>query len=101
MARLIRQAIEAEYTARYQVPQGHIPRDRPHLLQVLTMLKHEWPHLFCPELRVSLPTFDALVAAIEDDPVFSNNSLNAQLAVEHQLAITLYRFGYNGNTASV
>lgn len=46
-------------------------------------------------------TFDRLVAALEDDPVFSNNSHNPQMPVEKQVAITLYRFGRNGNGASL
>ena len=36
-----------------------------------------------------------LVAAIENDPVFQNNSNTAQMA------ITLYRFGHNGNAAGL
>lgn len=42
-------------------------------------------------------TFDLLVEAIQDDPVFTNESRNPQMPVEQQLAIALYRFGRNGN----
>ena len=45
--------------------------------------------------------FDAIVTAIELDPVFQNNSNNVQTSVEEQLAITLYHFGHNGNTTSL
>jgi hypothetical protein len=46
-------------------------------------------------------TFDALVARLEHDPVFFNNSNHPQLAVELQLAVALYRFGHDGNAASL
>jgi len=45
-------------------------------------------------------TFDKLREKIEHDPVFFNNSNNAQIPVEEQLAIALYRFGHDGNAAS-
>lgn len=32
--------------------------------------------------------------------MFSNNSNNVQIPAEEQVAITLYRFGHSGNTAS-
>ncbi|KAJ7206876.1 hypothetical protein GGX14DRAFT_366869 [Mycena pura] len=54
-----------------------------------------------PDLRVSLFTFDQLVNKIANDPVFANNSFNAQMPVEDQLAISLYRFGHSGNAASL
>lgn len=38
--------------------------------------------------------------AIKDDEIFHNNSNNAQIPVEQQLAIALYRFGHYGNAAS-
>ncbi|KAJ7446059.1 hypothetical protein FB451DRAFT_1055356, partial [Mycena latifolia] len=56
---------------------------------------------FHQNLRVSPRTFDALVAALEQDPVFSNNSNHPQLPVNLQLAVALYRFGHDGNAASI
>jgi hypothetical protein len=38
--------------------------------------------------------------AIKDDEIFHNNSNNAQMPMEQQLAIALYRFGHYGNAAS-
>ncbi|KAF8218045.1 hypothetical protein K438DRAFT_1555838 [Mycena galopus ATCC 62051] len=43
----------------------------------------------------------SLVAALEDDPVFFNNSNHPQLPVEQQIAVALYRFGHDGNAASI
>jgi hypothetical protein len=40
------------------------------------------------------------VEKISGDPIFSNDSLNAQISVELQLAIALYRFGHDGNAVS-
>ncbi|KLO04189.1 hypothetical protein SCHPADRAFT_840943, partial [Schizopora paradoxa] len=42
-----------------------------------------------------------LVAEIEDDPVFVNNSQNEQIPVAHQVAVLLFRFGHSGNAASL
>ncbi|KAF9059460.1 hypothetical protein BDP27DRAFT_1238774 [Rhodocollybia butyracea] len=58
--------------------------------------------MFRLELRVSPYTFDQLVAAIKDDPILQNNSETAhQAPVEEQLAVVLYRFGHDGNAASL
>ncbi|KDQ61645.1 hypothetical protein JAAARDRAFT_122825 [Jaapia argillacea MUCL 33604] len=46
-------------------------------------------------------TFDQLLEELTEDPVFSNNSQNAQLSVETQIAITLYCFGHNSNGISL
>lgn len=46
-------------------------------------------------------TFDKLVAALETDPIFFNNSNHPQLPVEQQVAVALYRFGHDGNAASI
>jgi hypothetical protein len=63
--------------------------------------KYTRPAIFRQYLRISPFCFDALVARITDDPVFSNNSNNSQLPVETQLAVALYRFGHYGNGASI
>lgn len=68
----------------------------PHILNVL---KTERPDHFREELHISPYTFDCLVSAIIDDPVFSNLSPNEQMPVEDHIAITLYRFGHFGNAA--
>jgi len=35
------------------------------------------------------------------DPVFSNQSQNDQIPVQDQLAVALFRFGHDGNGASM
>jgi len=64
------------------------------------VLKTERPDQFRKILRVNPSTFDKIVDKIKDDPVFFNNSNNPQQPVEEQLAITLFRFGHDGNAAS-
>jgi hypothetical protein len=56
---------------------------------------------FRQSLRVSPLTFDKLVSALEDDPIFFNNSNSPQLPVDEQVAVALYRFGHDGNAASM
>ncbi|KJA25911.1 hypothetical protein HYPSUDRAFT_133783, partial [Hypholoma sublateritium FD-334 SS-4] len=74
------------------------PAALPHTLSVFHDTR---PDHFRQELRVSPSTFDALVEKLWNDRAFSNNSQNAQMPVEHQLAIALYRFGHYGNAASL
>jgi hypothetical protein len=95
------QEIKTMYAHRYEVPRDGLPRGPSFMLHVLITLKNSRPDKFREELRVSPHTFDAIVTAIEDDPIFSNNSNNQQMAVEEQVAITLYRFGHDGNAASL
>ncbi|KAF8156741.1 hypothetical protein B0H34DRAFT_658467, partial [Crassisporium funariophilum] len=56
---------------------------------------------FRRNLRVAPSTFDALVGRIEGHSIFENQSNSQQFPVEIQLAIALYRFGHDGNAASV
>ena len=101
MGRHVRQEVEEEYSSRYRIPRDPIPRAPSRLVHLLTVIKHKRPDDFRLAVRVTPQTFDSLVAALQDDPVFANDSPNAQLAVEHQLVITLYRFGHYGNGVSV
>lgn len=89
------------YEAWYEAPRDGLPHGPSYLHHVLMRLKHERPDHFCEALRVNPTTFDALVAAIQDDPVFSNHSLHPQMPVEEQLAVTLYRFGHDGNASGL
>jgi hypothetical protein len=50
---------------------------------------------------VSASTFDSLLEMIETDPVFSNASNVSQTPIIKQMAIAMFRFGHNGNAASV
>ena len=97
----IHHEIEELYATRYQASRTAFrkpPADLPH---VLSVFKAERPDHFRKQLRVSPSAFDRIVEKIEDDPIFSNNSQNDQMPVEHQLAILLYRFGHFGNAASL
>ncbi|KAJ7164565.1 hypothetical protein C8R43DRAFT_878816 [Mycena crocata] len=68
---------------------------------VLVEFKEDDPKRFRRNLRVSPETFDALVTCIETHPIFSNNSHHPQTPAYIQLAIALFRFGHDGNAASV
>ena len=68
---------------------------------VLVEYKEDDPRRFRRNLRVSPSTFDELVTRIEDDSIFQNRSNRMQYPVDIQLALALYRFGHDGNAASV
>ncbi|KAJ7101040.1 hypothetical protein C8R44DRAFT_641666 [Mycena epipterygia] len=89
------------YEHRYEQPRSILPRGPSYLHHVLTALKAGCEDHFRQALRVSPQTFDMLVTRLEDDPVFFNNSNQAQLPVEQQVAVVLYRFGHDGNAASI
>ncbi|KAJ6568487.1 hypothetical protein B0H19DRAFT_938713 [Mycena capillaripes] len=83
------------------MPRDTFPRGPAYMCHVLTELKDTRPDLFREELRVSPATFDKLFERILGDDVFTNDSRNAQMPVEDQLAITLFRFGHSGNAAGL
>ena len=89
------------YTSRYEIPRDGLPRGPSYLHFVLVSLKTGRPDHFRQQLRINPTTFDALVTAIEQDPIFMNRSNNAQMPVEQQLAITLFRFGRDGNASGL
>ncbi|KAJ7636718.1 hypothetical protein FB45DRAFT_1024818 [Roridomyces roridus] len=99
--RWVRESVEDMYAQRYEQPRNTLPRTIGQLTHVLTKLKVLRPDLFRQELRVSPYTFDRLVEALSDDPVFTNNSRNGQMPVETQVAIALFRFGHSGNAAGL
>ena len=68
---------------------------------VLFTLKSARPDQFHEELCVTPHTFDVLIDKLQYDIVFGNNSRCPQMPVEGQLAITLFRFGHDGNAASL
>ena len=74
-----------------------------HLPLILTTYKdqEEFHHLFRQHLRIDPITFDNILTEISTDPVFTNQSRHPQMAVDRQLAITLFRFGHYGNAASL
>lgn len=101
LASKVRRTIEMMYARRYQKPRNQLPRGPAILPFVLSTLKEERPDHFREQLRIWPSTFDQLVAALSLDPVFSNNSQNAQLPVDYQVAIALFRFGHYGNAGCV
>ncbi|KAI5836562.1 uncharacterized protein SCHCODRAFT_02559024, partial [Schizophyllum commune H4-8] len=92
--------MEELYSHRYLQERQRIPKSSELLHNLLNEYKVHRPEIFRSYLRISPACFDALLAVIEDDPVFHNNSNNSQMPVAHQLAIALYRFGHHGNAAS-
>lgn len=101
LGRLVRHQVAKMYKNRYEVPRRKFPRGPGSLWHILNVLKHERPDHFRQELRVSPYTFDRIVNRLIGAPVFFNSSSNRQMAVEDQLAITLYRFGHYGNAAGL
>ena len=70
------------------------------LRMLLDQYKTTHPSIFRSYFHVTPTTFDAIVAAIQDDPIFHNSSNRPQAPVPDQLAVTLYRFGHYGNAVS-
>jgi hypothetical protein len=68
---------------------------------VLINFKDDNPKQFCYNLCISPNTFDSLVKMIEDHPVFLNTLCNSQNPVRVQLAIRLFQFGHDRNTATI
>jgi hypothetical protein len=101
LRRWIQEQIDEMYENRYEMPRDTLPRGPARLPHVLYELKTLRPDKFRETLRVTPATFDALAQRIGSDPVFSNNSNNDQIPVPEQLAIALYRFGHDGNAASL
>ena len=92
----------------------HTIRNTRYLLPRTPIPKHSNLHLvreysqdvlfqdrFESMLRVSPYVYEVLINLISNHPVFQNQSHNQQTPVWIQLAITLYRLGHYGNSASV
>jgi hypothetical protein len=100
MGHWVKKEIKVMYASCYEVLQTRQAQGPPYVHHVLMVQKHKQPDQFRQSVRVSPRTFDKIVEHISDDPIFSNDSPNAQISVEVQLAITLYRFGHDGNAVS-
>ncbi|EMD36273.1 hypothetical protein CERSUDRAFT_33216, partial [Gelatoporia subvermispora B] len=68
---------------------------------LLWIFHADHPDLFRHFVRVSPSVFDAILEKIITNPIFYNESNNAQLEVRSQLAIFLRRMGHYGNAISV
>jgi hypothetical protein len=68
---------------------------------ILVDFRFHDPKRFRHNLRVSASTFDHLLEMIKTHPIFLNDTNNSQGPVSKQLAIAMFRFGHNGNAASV
>jgi len=94
--------IQSLYDTRY--PNGrdnHVPRSGYlHLAWEFAQDLHHH-HRFRHMLRLPPLSFYVLVGLIKGHPIFQSGSHNAQIPVEVQLAVTLYRMGRYGNAASV
>ena len=101
LRRWVHQHIEEMYANHYEMPCGEISRGPSHMHHVLFALKSACPNQFCEELCITPLTFHALVAKLASDIIFGNNLSNPQMPVEEQLAIMLYWFGHDGNSASL
>jgi hypothetical protein len=79
----------------------HLVAKNSQLDLILIDFKFHDPKRFRHNLRVSASTFDRLLEMIETHPIFLNDANNSQGPVSKQLAIAMFRFGHNGNAASV
>ncbi|KAG1805224.1 uncharacterized protein BJ212DRAFT_1544182 [Suillus subaureus] len=89
------------YSQRYLTDQININKSGQDLTLLLTDWKLNHPEIFCSYVRMSPESFNALLAAIQDDPIFQNNLQNTQDPIDRQLAVALFRFGHYGNAATV
>jgi hypothetical protein len=88
------------YSQRYLNDRQSIQKTTSNMHLLLHEYRVSCPEIFHTYVRVTPECFDAILAAIRDDPVFHNNSQNAQHPMAEQLAIALFRFGHFGNAAS-
>ncbi|KIJ61906.1 hypothetical protein HYDPIDRAFT_95658 [Hydnomerulius pinastri MD-312] len=93
-------ALGSLYSRRYLAERQPINKSGKNLLLLLTDWKFSRPEIFCAHVRMTPECFDLLLAALQTDPVFHNNSNLPQMPVDMQLAIALYRFGHYGNAIS-
>jgi hypothetical protein len=93
-------ALAELYSQRYLNSRQPIAKSDTQLHLLLTEWKVSRPEIFRSYLRINPACFDDLVAVIQDDEVFQNNSNNPQMPVAEQLAIALFRFGHYGNATS-
>ncbi|KAJ7922132.1 hypothetical protein B0H13DRAFT_2317736 [Mycena leptocephala] len=82
------------YEHRYEQPRDTLPRSPLYLHHVLTALKNGRADHFRQNLRVNPLTFDALVAALEDDPVFLKRELVALLSHQQAIDVAIWQWSH-------
>lgn len=87
------------FTYRYLYRSTKVPKGPP-LQDMLPLWVHDCQR-FRQSVRVHYPTFCKILAMIEEDAIFHNNSFNRQAPVAVQLAVALERIGTNGNGTCV
>ncbi|PPR03353.1 hypothetical protein CVT24_012571 [Panaeolus cyanescens] len=100
-SRFIAESLQNLYSSRYLKSRKEGVRVSPQLPDFLSTVKHTRPDVFRQDIRISPRTFDTLVEWLENDPVFSSRGTQAQLPVDYQVAIVLYRFGHSGNASGL
>ena len=86
---------------RYLLPRTSVPKHSSlHLVHEYAE-NPSFQDRFESMLRVSPYVYEVLINLLSDHAVFQNRSHNSQAPVWIQLAITLYRLGHYGNSASV
>ncbi|KAF9224954.1 hypothetical protein BS17DRAFT_795262 [Gyrodon lividus] len=71
-----------------------ISKSRENLRLLLTDWKWSQPEIFHAHVQMTPECFDMLLAALQADLVFQNNSNLPQMPINAQLAIVLYHFGH-------
>lgn len=71
------------------------------ILPLLWKYEHNWPDHFQYLVQVTPLKFRAILALIQTNPIFYNNSNNPQAPIQDQLAVYLYCLGHYRNTTSV
>jgi hypothetical protein len=78
---------------RYFLPHNPTPKNNPISLEFLETLP---PDQFLLYFRMERESFIQILALIDNDPIFKNDSYFKQASPAVQLAITLYRLGVHG-----
>jgi hypothetical protein len=83
---------------RYAIVRQPVPKSDQWYHNVLPSLDD---YRFKQFLRVSRRDFGRIMRLIENNPVFAPTNNQRQLSIDKQLAITLYKFGFDGTGSSL
>ncbi|KAI6005203.1 hypothetical protein F5J12DRAFT_893276 [Pisolithus orientalis] len=93
-------ALPGLYLQHYLANCQPIKKTSANLELLLGNWKFNHPEIFRSHLGVTPACFDLLVKALQEDPVFHNQSTSEQMTVQDQVAIALYCFQCYGNGAT-